>query len=77
MRSQGVRIKEVVSNLLDSSVPLRERIATLFREEGVTIVSILTAIGMTVSTIVLAIVNSVKRASPAPGPKPGGVRELV
>ena len=70
MRSQSTRIKEAVPNLLDGSVPLSTRKATLFREEGVTIVSILTAIGMMVSRIVLAIINSVKKTIPKPIPHP-------
>ena len=55
---------------MDKSISLRSRITTLFREEGVTVVNIFTAIGMTVSTIVLAIVNPEnKKAVPVP-PKP-------
>ena len=34
---------------------MAERICTLFREQGITIFSILTALSMTISTIVLAI----------------------
>ena len=41
----------------------------MFREEDVTVVSVLTTIGMTVSTIVLGIVNSVKSVV-APKPSP-------
>ena len=34
---------------------MAERIRTLFREQGITILSILTALSMTISTIVIAI----------------------
>ena len=71
MRSQDARINDLISNLQDKNIPLRDGIATLFREEGITIVSILTAIIMTVSTIVLSKVNSIKSAvSPKPSPVP-------
>ena len=55
---------------------------TLFREQGITIVSILTAIGMTISTINLALTGSGGAATPPiPPPIPprdkGGVKEWV
>ena len=46
---------------------LAERMRTLFREQGITIGSILTAIGMTISTLVLALTGGGDRA-PAPAP---------
>ena len=36
---------------------MAERIRTLFREQGITIISILTALSMTISTIILAIIG--------------------
>ena len=41
--------------VLDQDTSLAERIRTLFREQGITIFLILTALSMTISTIVLAI----------------------
>ena len=49
------RIKKTLEKILDKNVFLAERIRTLFREQGITIFSILTALSMTISTIVLAI----------------------
>ena len=49
--------------------PLTERIRTLFREQGITNASILTAIGMAISTLVLALTGG-RGSSPAPAPKP-------
>ena len=46
---------------------LAERLRSLFREQGVTITLILTALGFIVSTIVLAIQNAVG-VTPAPTP---------
>ena len=50
---------------------------TLFREQGVTIASILTAFGFIVSTIVLAIQNALGGVTPAPSPTPGGAAEWI
>ena len=49
--------------------PLTERIRTLFREQGITNASILTAIGMAISTLVLALTGG-RGSAPAPAPKP-------
>ena len=59
---------------------LAERIRTLFREQGITIVSILTAIGMAISTLVLALTGGGSAPVPSPTPRPpdkGGVKEWV
>jgi len=59
---------------------LAERLRTLFREQGVTIASVLTALGFIVSTIVLAIQNALGGGGPTPAPTPpdrGGVTDWV
>ena len=55
LRSQISRIRETLHRILHEDKTLAERIKTLFREQGIAIVSILTALGMIISTIVLAI----------------------
>ena len=55
LRSQINRIRETFRRLLHEDTTLAERIRTLFREQGFTIASILTAIGMAISTLVLAL----------------------
>ena len=55
LRSQINRILETIRRLLHEDKTLAERIRTLFREQGITIASILTAIGMAISTLVLAV----------------------
>ena len=40
---------------MDSNTSLTEKIRTLFREQGITIASILTAIGMAIGTLVEAL----------------------
>ena len=55
LRSQRSRLRETLHRILHEDKTLAERIKTLFREQGITIASILTALGMTISTIVLAL----------------------
>lgn len=77
MRNQIGRIRETIYKMLNYDTSLRERIRTLFREQGITIASILTAFGMCISTIVLAIRGMFSGAgasgpSPPPPPPPPG-----
>ena len=69
LRSQINRIRETFRRLLHEDTTLAERIRTLFREQGITIASILTAIGMAISTLVLALTSG-GGSAPAPAPKP-------
>ena len=52
---QVARIRQTIAKVLDQDTSLAERICTLFKEQGITIFSILTALSMTISIIVLAI----------------------
>ena len=52
IRSQVNRIKETIQKVLKEDTKLGEKIKTLFREQGITIVSVLTAFGMIVGFIV-------------------------
>ena len=55
--TQVARIKQTLGKVLDKNTSLAERIYTLFREQGISIFSILTAFSMTISTIALAITD--------------------
>ena len=55
LQTQVVRIKQTIEKILDSDSSLGEKIQTLFREQGITIFSVLTAVSMLISTIVLAV----------------------
>ena len=55
LQTQVARIKQTLEKALDKNASLAERIHTLFREQGITIFAILTALSMTISTIVFAI----------------------
>ena len=76
LRSQISRIRETLHRILHEDKTLAERIKTLFREQGITIVSILTALGMIISTIVLAIPGGGAAAPPQP-PGKGGAKEWI
>ena len=49
------RIRQTLEKILDKDTSLTEIIHTLFREQGINILSILTALSMTISTIILPI----------------------
>ena len=55
LQTQVARIKQTIEKVLDKDTSLAERIPTLFREQGVTIISVFTALSIAISTIVLAI----------------------
>ena len=55
LQTQVVRVKQTREKVFDKDTSLAEKIRTVFREQGITIFSILTALSMTISTIVLAI----------------------
>ena len=77
LRSQVNRMRETISRILHEDTTLAERIRTLFHEQGITIASILTAIGMAISTLVLALTGSGGGVAPSPPPPPsgGGLRD--
>ena len=55
LQRQVARIRQTLENVFDQDASLAERIRILFCEQGITIFSILTALSMTVLTIVIAI----------------------
>ena len=68
-------IRETFHQILNEDTTLAERIHTLFREQGITIASILTALGMTISTLVLALTGgSGGTPTRAPPSEKGGQR---
>ena len=57
LSTQVARIRKTIGKVLDRNTTLVERIRTLFCEQGITIFSILTALSMTISIIVFAIIG--------------------
>ena len=79
------QIKESITQFLDKETgTLGERIRTLFKEQGITIASILTAVGMTIGVLIEALLGgptvstTTSGSSPADGgDKKGGAREWI
>ena len=55
LKSQITSFKETIAKVLDKDTSLAEKIRTLFREQGITIASILMAIGMAIGVLVEAL----------------------
>ena len=55
LQTQVAKIKQTLKKVFDKDTSLAKRIRTLFREQVITIISILTALSMSISTIVLSI----------------------
>ena len=78
------QIKESITKFLDKETgTLGERIRTLFKEQGITIVSILTVLGMTLGVLIEALLGGPSTTStPTPqssttSDKKGGAREWI
>lgn len=78
LRSQVNRIKETINKVLKEDTTLGKRIRTLFREQGITIVSVLTAFGMIIGVIVEAVIPTTGGGSTTPKPPPkDGVKNWI
>ena len=71
-RGQFERIKQTIDKMLNQDMTLGERIQTLFREQGITITSVITALGLAIGMIINSILSAFKTTPPAPTstPKP-------
>ena len=70
---QIYQIKESITKFLDKEMgTLGERIRTLFKEQGITIVSILTAVGMTSGVLIEALLGGPSASIPTSGGTSGG-----
>ena len=67
LKSQITSFKETIAKVLDKDTSLGEKIRTLFREQGITIASILMAIGMTIGVLVEALLPGGGGAAEASG----------
>ena len=80
---QIYQIREPITKFLDKETgTLGERIKTLFKEQGVAIVSILTAVGMAIGVLIEAllggpIVSTTTSESTTTSDKKGGAREWI
>ena len=60
LHPQAAKIKQTIKNVLDNDPSLVERIRTLFREQVITIISIINALSLTTATIALAITGDLE-----------------
>ena len=67
LQDQITSFRETIAKVLDSNTSLAEKIRTLFREQGITIASIVTAIGMDISVLVEALLPGGGGSSEASG----------
>ena len=80
---QTYQIRESIMKFLDKETgTLGERIRTLFKEQGITIVSILTAVGMAIGVLIEALLGGPSASTPTSGgtsgsDKKGGAREWI
>ena len=70
LKNQITSFKETIAKVLDKDTSLGEKIRTLFREQGVTIASLLTAIGMAIGVLVEALLPGDGGAAMASGGEP-------
>ena len=81
--NQTYQIRESIMKFLDKETGTRgERIRTLFKEQGITIVSILTAIGMALGVLIEALLGGSSASTPTSqstttSDKKGGAREWI
>ena len=77
------QIRESIAKFLDKETgTLGERIRTLFKEQGITIVSILTAVGMAIGVLIEALLGGPSASAPTSqstttSDKKGGAREWI
>ena len=77
------QIRGSITKFLDKETgTLGERIRTLFKEQGITIVSILTAVGMAIGVLIEALLGGPSATAPksggtSSGDKKGGAREWI
>ena len=71
--NQIYQIRESIMKFLDKETgTLGERIRTLFKEQGITIVSILTAVGMAIGALIEALLGGPSAFAPKSGGTSGG-----
>ena len=76
LQTQVARIRQTIEKVVDQDTSLAERIRTLFREQAITIFSILAAFSMIISAIVLAITGVFGGGGGAGGSTPKNERVL-
>ena len=76
LKSQITNFKETITKVLDKDTSLAEKFRTLFREQGITIASILTAIGMAIGVLIEALLPDGGAATASGGEPPKDEKDL-
>ena len=82
LKNQITSFHKTIAKVLDKDTSLAEKVRTLFREQGITIASILTAIGMAIGVLVEALLPGGGGAATSGGGEPppkdeAGLREWI
>lgn len=82
LKPQLAAIKDLVLDTASSDLSLREKLSNIFKEQGVTIVSILTALGSIIAAIVASVMSVAGSGNGGGkggggGKSPGGIRGFV
>ena len=81
LKNQITSFKETITKVLDKDTSLAEKIQTLFREQGITIASILTVIRMAIGVIIEVLLPGSGGTSAAGGEPPpedeNGLKEWI
>ena len=78
LTSQIARIRDTLYELCEDDLSLREKVKLVFREHGLTIAAVLTAVGLLISTIVTSLAGSGSAGkSSTPSKNPNTVKEWV
>ena len=80
LKNQITNFKETIAKVSDKDTSLAEKIRTLFREQGIMIASILTAIGMAIGVLVEALLPGGGGAAASGGEPPRdekGLKEWI
>ena len=70
LKNQITSFWEMIAKVLDKNTSLAEKIRTLFSEQGITIASILTAIGMAIGVLIEALLPGGTGSASAAGGEP-------
>ena len=70
LKNQIMSFKEMIAEVLDKDTSLGEKIRTLFKEQGITIASILTAIAMAIGVLIEALLPGGRGAAATSGGEP-------
>ena len=77
LKNQITSFKETIAKVLDKDTSLAEKIQMLFRKQGITIASMLTAIGMTICVLIEALLPGGGGAVGGPPKDEKGVKERL